>query len=244
MAKNSPEKTKQEVREYPVYGVQLNHDERNRPKKFLIAEDNKRFWRDERMIGEWSKKTYIASLRKDQIKWKLSMAANDLRPVPDSEPENEILRKRSPRKQSHKKVSPKKKLPKSPKKAASSKRSTIEFSQTKKEKTNPPAKKAKVQTYGKNGKANSGTLLRLPKDFSPIKLTSELKVPSSSKRYPVKSGPPRTPVEKPEATKIASNDTIFASLRKLCRRSSRLKLLTLTLSRIQAGKPNAFDFVV
>lgn len=40
-------------------------------------------------------------------------------------------------------------------------------------------------------------------------------MPSSSKRSPVKSGPPRTPVEKPEATKIASNDTIFASLRKL-----------------------------
>lgn len=70
-------------------GVQFFSSKKSDPKKYLVIEDGKKIWRDERLLTKPSKKAFLAKLLKSKAAWLKQMAEQDIPSCPDTDDEEE-----------------------------------------------------------------------------------------------------------------------------------------------------------
>jgi len=79
--------------DYKIFGVQLLTKSVKGRKKYLVSEDGKKIWRDERLITGRSKRAYWEEMKRKAVEWvntmKQSDIPDDITSLPDSEGEEE-----------------------------------------------------------------------------------------------------------------------------------------------------------
>lgn len=200
--RSSPSPIKQKT--LPTFGVQLFSSKKSDPKKYLVTEDGKKIWRDERLLTEASKNAFLAKLLKSKAAWLKQMSENDLPSCPDTDEEDsgDDLKLESPRSsinvESRLSRAAGKILGLSPKKEQPKTGAKRKLTYSAKATSITSAKNIK-RTPTLNFKPESPRSLESsPNRLSPVKPT-----PTSPTKTPAEKRPP------------LESDTVFSSIKKL-----------------------------